>query len=254
MTTSGDGAAILSADGVSRWRRIRDVLVEDITRARIAAGARLPSEAELARRFGVHRHTVRQALKALADEGLVRTEHGRGTFACPAPLRYALGARTSFTANVAEQGRSAVRRIEAIETIRANTLLAGQLDLSRGAAVVRVVATAFADGVPLARGQHHFPVQRLPGIAEAVRATGGISAALAALGVVDARRAHTRISTRPRAPEEGRALMLAPRQPVLVTEGRDVDGDGRPVQYVVTAFAGSRVELEVTNDGDRRPA
>jgi len=248
MTARDDEGIATTDAGVSRWRRIRDTLAEEIARGRWAAGTKLPSEAALARRFAVHRHTVRQALRQLAEEGRVRTEHGRGSFACPAPLRYALGERTSFTANVADQGKTARRHIETIETIRATARLAGQLDLARGAAVLRVVSTAYADEVPLARGQHHFPLQRLGGIAEAVRATGGITAALAAVGVADVRRATTRISTRPAAPEEATALALGARQPVLVTEGRDVDGAGRPVQYVVTAFAGSRVELEVLND------
>jgi GntR family phosphonate transport system transcriptional regulator len=248
MTARDDDTTAPADAGVSRWRRIRDALAEEIARGRWAAGAKLPSEAALARRFGVHRHTVRQALRQLAADGRIRTEHGRGSFACPEPLRYALGARTSFTANVVDQGKTASRRIDGMETIRATARLAGQLDLARGAAVLRVVATAYADGVALARGQHHFPLQRLAGIAEGVRATGGITAALEAAGVTDVRRATTRISTRPASPEEAAALALAPRQPVLVTEGRDVDGEGRPVQYVVTAFAGSRVELEVLND------
>ena len=248
MTVPDENGLATTEPGVSRWRRIRDTLADEIARGRWAAGTKLPSEAALARRFAVHRHTVRQALRRLAEEGRVRTEHGRGSFACPEPLRYALGERTSFTANVVDQGKAASRHIEAIETIRATARLAGQLDLARGANLLRVVSTACADGVPLARGQHHFPLQRLAGIAEAVRATGGITAALAELGVTDVRRATTRISTRPASPEEATALALAPRQPVLVTEGRDVDGEGRPVQYVVTAFAGSRVELEVLND------
>lgn len=249
LMTGHDEKGIATPDvGVSRWRRIRDALADEIAEGRWAAGAKLPSEAALARRFAVHRHTVRQALRQLASEGRVRTEHGRGSFACPEPLRYALGERTSFTANLVDQGKTASRRIDAIETIRATAPLADQLDLARGAQVARVVATAGADGVPLARGRHHFPLERLAGIAEAVRATGGISAALAELGIGDVRRATTRISTRPCSPEEASALALAPRQPVLVTEGRDVDGAGRPVQYVVTAFAGARVELEVSND------
>ena len=249
MTRHDDDGIPTEEAGVSRWRRIRDTLAEEIAKGRWAAGTKLPSEAALARRFAVHRHTVRQALRRLAEEGRVRTQHGRGSFACPEPLRYALGERTSFTANVVDQGKTASRRIDSVETIRASARLAGQLDVARGANVLRVVSTACADGVPLARGQHHFPLQRLTGIAEAVRATGGITAALAAVGVADVRRTTTRVSTRPCAPEEATALALAPRQPVLVTEGRDVDDQGRPVQYVVTAFAGSRVELEVLNDG-----
>ena len=245
MTMLPERDADTASPGVSRWRRIRDALAAEIADGRHAPGARLPSEQALAWRFTVHRHTVRQALQALAAEGLVRTEHGRGTFACPEPMRYALGARTSFTANVTDQGRSAARVIETIETMRATAPLAAQLDIARGAAVLRLVAVATADEVPLARGQHHFPLQRTPGLEEAIRATNGISAALARIDIVDVRRTRTRISTRPAAPAEAHALALAPRQPVLVTEGLDVDGAGRPVQYGVTAFAGTRVELEV---------
>ncbi|GAA5160139.1 GntR family transcriptional regulator [Pseudonocardia eucalypti] len=43
-------------------------------------GGRLPSEADLCRRFGVSRATVRSAIKELDVLGLVRTQHGVGTF------------------------------------------------------------------------------------------------------------------------------------------------------------------------------
>lgn len=245
MTAHPKGGVDHDDTGVSRWRRISDALRSDIEKGRFEAGAKLPSEQDLARRFAVHRHTVRQALQALAAEGRVRIEHGRGSFACPEPLRYALGRRMSFTANVTDQGRAAARHLELVETVRATAPIAAQLDLQRGAQVLRVVTVATADEVPLARGQHHFPLQRLPDIEKAIRATGGISAALAASGIADVRRARTRISTRPASPDEAAALHMAPRQPVLVTEGLDVDGAERPIQYGVTAFCGSRVELDV---------
>jgi GntR family transcriptional repressor for pyruvate dehydrogenase complex len=41
---------------------------------------RLPSEAELAHRLGVSRNVVRQAIASLEAVGIVRTEHGRGSF------------------------------------------------------------------------------------------------------------------------------------------------------------------------------
>jgi len=51
---------------------IRDAIVE----GRIITGERLPSEAELAERFAVSRPTVREALKRLAAQSLIRTERG----------------------------------------------------------------------------------------------------------------------------------------------------------------------------------
>src|SRR5215207_9366032 len=46
-------------------------------------GLKLASHAELSNAFGVAPMTLRQALTALADDGLISLEHGRGTFVRP---------------------------------------------------------------------------------------------------------------------------------------------------------------------------
>ncbi|MEQ8897402.1 MAG: FadR/GntR family transcriptional regulator [Roseovarius sp.] len=51
---------------------IRDAIVE----GRMITGERLPSEAELAEQFNVSRPTVREALKRLAAQSLIRTQRG----------------------------------------------------------------------------------------------------------------------------------------------------------------------------------
>jgi GntR family transcriptional regulator len=61
------------------YSRVVAALRQDIAARRIAVGARLPSEEELSRRFGVSRHTVREALRKLRDDGLVNSRQGAGT-------------------------------------------------------------------------------------------------------------------------------------------------------------------------------
>ncbi|WP_333772891.1 GntR family transcriptional regulator [Streptomyces sp. IBSBF 3136] len=79
---------------VNGSRRLTPQEIADTLRARIRtgelkAGERLPTQAELAEEFGVERGAVRQALRALADDGLL-SDVSKGSpprVAGPAPAR-----------------------------------------------------------------------------------------------------------------------------------------------------------------------
>lgn len=58
------------------YRKVAAALLERITSRALSVGDRLPSESELARQFGVNRSTVREALRELESNGLLRRERG----------------------------------------------------------------------------------------------------------------------------------------------------------------------------------
>lgn len=58
---------------------IADALFSGIQAGKYKIGDRLPSEPELSLQFGVSRHTVRAALRALHNRGLVTSQQGVGT-------------------------------------------------------------------------------------------------------------------------------------------------------------------------------
>ena len=60
--------------------RIKSSLMSDIANGRLRPGDRVQSERELTRELGVSLGTVQRALRELADQGIVKREHGRGTF------------------------------------------------------------------------------------------------------------------------------------------------------------------------------
>ncbi len=63
-----------------KYSRLKEYLKEQMKRGVIAPGSQLPSENMLAEEFKISRHTVRQALNDLENEGLIFREQGRGTF------------------------------------------------------------------------------------------------------------------------------------------------------------------------------
>ena len=66
-------------------RDVHDHIVDLITRGEFGLGAKLPTSRDLAETMGVHRNTVAKAYRQLADEGLVHTQQGRGTFVTASP-------------------------------------------------------------------------------------------------------------------------------------------------------------------------
>lgn len=76
-----DRSGRIDKDGPKLVRdQVADDIAADIEAGTLRAGARLPSEPELAEVYGVARITVRAAIAQLVERGLVVVVHGRGTF------------------------------------------------------------------------------------------------------------------------------------------------------------------------------
>lgn len=71
------------------YEQVAGRLVEMIHDTPLAVGARLPSEFEIARMFGVSRLPVREAMVALETAGIVTVRSGDGTFVTRRPDRRA---------------------------------------------------------------------------------------------------------------------------------------------------------------------
>jgi GntR family phosphonate transport system transcriptional regulator len=117
------------------WTAIRDQIAQDIARGHYAAGGRLPTETQLADRFGVNRHTLRRALADLSQAGMVHARRGAGVFVTHRPTAYPLGQRVRFHQNLMAAGRVPERRMLLLDTRAADAVEARALALAPGASV-----------------------------------------------------------------------------------------------------------------------
>jgi GntR family phosphonate transport system transcriptional regulator len=230
------------------WSDIAQTLRGEIGSGLYPPGARLPTEAALATRFGVNRHTVRHALAALAEDGIVQPRRGAGVFVTARPTVYPLGRRVRFHQIIAAEGKVPSRQIRRVETRPATEAEAGDLQLSKGSAVHVVEGVSMADGQPLAAFQSVFPAARFSDLPAAITARGSITAALADCGLADYTRAATRITARTAPAVLALALQVAERSAVLETVAINIDAAGVPVEFGTTWFAGERVTLTVSPD------
>ncbi|MFN3955078.1 MAG: phosphonate metabolism transcriptional regulator PhnF [Pararhodobacter sp.] len=228
------------------WHSIAQSLAAEIAARQYLPGDKLPTEAALAARFGVNRHTVRQALADLAARGLVHARRGAGVFVTASPAEYPLGRRVRFHQNILASGRMPARRILRQETRRGALPETAALLLPDGAMVHVVEGLSLADNLPIAHFCSIFPAAALPGFLPALAQSQSVTAALKACGVHDYTRASTRLTARRAEAFLARHLQLPEGAPVLHTESLNVDAAGNAVEYCESSFAGDRATLTVT--------
>ena len=237
--------------GVAVWRQIADTLAGQIRNREFAETARLPSETELAARFGVNRHTLRQAVNALQTEGLLRVEQGRGMFVRHELLSYPLSRRTRFSENLQRQGLLPGQQWLTARTEPATARVAGELRIATGEDVHRLESLSEANGQPVSLMSAWYPAARFPDLPALLNEGASTSEILARLGLRDYVRAHSRVTTQMPLEDTARLLRQPVTRPLLCVESVDVDLDGIPVKYGETAFCGDRVQLCVSMEDTR---
>lgn len=237
--------------GVAVWRQIAETLADDIRSRRFSEDDRLPSETELAARFGVNRHTLRQAVSSLQADGLLRVERGRGMFVQHGLLSYPLARRTRFTESLQRQGLLPAQQLLTAHDLAAPDRVAAQLKVARGTPVLKIENLSEANGQPVSLMTAYYPAARFEGLLEMLQEGAGTTAILRRLGVEDYVRAESRITAQMPTAEAAQLLRQPATRPLLCVESVDCDLAGVPIKYGETFFCGDRVQLCVCMEDTR---
>ncbi len=89
---------------VSAYIQLMNHFSEAIAQGKYKPGDKLPSESAMCRDFGVSRTTVRQALQIMAQQDLIFSVHGRGTFVKTPAISNELTKITSFSQVLQQKG------------------------------------------------------------------------------------------------------------------------------------------------------
>lgn len=86
------------------YKRLKDVIQENIRSGRWVADEQIPSENTLVRDLGISRMTIHRALRELTQEGLLVRVHGVGTFVAGAKRQAPMMEVRSISEEIAERG------------------------------------------------------------------------------------------------------------------------------------------------------
>jgi len=227
------------------FKRPKGAQLQEILESFIATlgpGSLLPSERVLARRYGVARATVTQALDGLAAKGLVDRVHGSGTFVAE-PKFLQPETLTSFTEDMRARGMTPGSIVLGQRVLPASALVARHLELVAGAPVVELHRVRTADGEPMAVEHTYLPASRFPGLQDVDLAGRSLYQALAASWGVPVAVADQWVGVVRLAGDDARVLRVPAGLPALLFQRLTRDRGGAVVEYVRALYRGDRYEL-----------
>ena len=224
---------------------------------RLAAGEfdeRFPTDQELVDAYGVSRQTVREAVRRLAEEGLLRRERGRGTRVRGVAFEHTAGTLEGLFHQVEAQGvtQTSVVRIREETT---DAAIARRLGLPVRARLVHIERLRLADDDPLALDRSWLPARVARRLLEAPLTHAGLYDELARLCDVridgGVERIRPVVPTRP----ERRALAISSDVAAFAIE-RLVSSRGTPVEWRQSLVRGDRYSfvVELSPTRVRQPA
>ncbi len=148
---------------VPKHQQLREILLDFIEGSDNETP--IPSERELAKRYGVARMTVRQAVESLVAEGRLFKVGGKGTFVATPKLD--LQARlTSFGEEMSRRGMKPSSSVLTFGRVEANAHLARELSAEVGDPLVYLKRLRFADDEPMSVERTWLPERQVPGMVD----------------------------------------------------------------------------------------
>jgi DNA-binding GntR family transcriptional regulator len=225
------------------YHQISEQLQSAIERGALTKGDFLPSEIELAARWGVSRPTARRAIQELVDRGMLVRKRGVGTQVVNAQLRRAMRL-SSLHGDLMRAGRKPSTIIRAFTLQPADQQVAEALEVTEGSSVHYLERLRLANGEPLALMHNWLITPLLADTSSEDLQTTGLYEVLASRRVRP-RLAQQVISSKAASQDEAAVLNLPQGAPLLAMRRVMQDDTGRVVELGDHVYDAGRYSVEM---------
>ena len=231
--------------GEAKAKQVYMVLRDRILSGALGFGVKLPTEIDLAQRYGVSRVTVRRALGELARERLIERRPSAGTRViyrpAPAPITADI---SGVLANLADMGRRTGVKLIAFDYVPATGAVAQALGVRPDQLLQRSVRVRAFDQVPFSYLTTHVPEEVAVTFSEQELATRPLLELLERAGVKIGH-ARQRISAGLAPPDVAKALDVRTGSPLIELVRVVCDRSGRAVEHLHALYRPDRYAFEM---------
>jgi GntR family transcriptional regulator len=228
------------------YRKVADDIKTAIAAGEYGAGTRLPSESELARRYGVSRGTIRQAFAALRADGVIASRRGARRTVTGGSRVQSFSELLSFSKWAKSLGEVPSGKLISLERRPATDEQQLRLAVPPGTPVYAMVRVRLLSGRPVMIERGVFPERVGALIAGLDLETESITERLEGLGIVWTDSEHI-IDAIGATAEDARLLGVARGTPMLRERRHTTDQSGAPVEWSDDRYLGESVAFSVRN-------
>ncbi len=207
-------------------------------------GMSIPSENELAERYGIHRLTVRNAVSVLIREGLLKSVQGKGIFVVGPKMERDLDTLGGFTQTMREKGAHPSTKV-LIKTVRqAGEKYAMIFQICPEDELYYIKRICFADGEPVSLEEIYIPAELIPNFEELDLAVFSIYEIYEFYGV-QLTRANQSLDLTTLELKDAKRLGIDPTQAVMLFACTSYDEKDRVIEFSRTYTRGDKSDFTV---------
>lgn len=234
------------------YQQVAQTLEQEI-RENLSCGDYLPSEAELARRFSINRHTLRRAVDQMVDAGMLLRQRGKGTLVIENSVQYNIGARARFSESLQAMGHSPLSEVIGRRVLVADERFAAASGMPVGTAILQVDTLRSMDGRPVNLITHYLQREAFPGLETDYRG-GSLHGHIEQIYGITLTRQQALIGTTLPNHRQAELLQYPRHMPVLVVKSNNVRaGTNQVLEYSIARGRADCFEFRIrpgTTDQD----
>ena len=229
------GALSLKPDHRTLTSATAHVLREAILKKRFPAGSQLPPEMELIEMLGVSRATLREALRALEEQGFIQRKRGLGTYVREQSIVKDLSINFGISEMIAQAGYTPGMHELVIRVDRAGSVVGEALMLDEDAEVVHIERVRTANQRPVVWSSDILGKELLGAktITETYLEGHSVYTFLERQLLIRVARGVSQLYPTTASGEIARRLAISKGSPLMRLTQTDYDGNDRPVLYSI---------------------
>ncbi len=229
------------------YLKLYEKILRNIENKKYSTSEKLPSENEFATTFDVNRHTVRQALSMLKDEGFIYTKKGKGNYISNIKVPYSISDKSSYTSKILDLGYEPKTKFLSADVIEPSNDVAINLGLNKNLKVIELKLLRYANDLPISVSYSYFDAYIYREIINNLdcKPFSLYKVLEKCYPNLEITKVSTVFESHTSTNELSELLMMPSNSPILSASTLSKDQDGNFVEYGTSFFRGDTCKIKV---------